>query len=433
MTQLSKYSTRLAIALFLLGHALFLDGCSCQDQEEAIWLFEEPLDFDASDEPDLIEDIQDIQDPPQEPEEDPEDWDWAFPDPEIEPDPPDWEETEWTLEIIEDGIPRSFADDDRTDVLVDRQGTVWLGYHRCETPQCTNPQLVVGHRKVGDSDFVWERIDNHSGLFGIEIIQADRPIVIYMDTVRGKLKAATREGKNRWLIDELPVDDVGSFDGFDLARDRARYYVSHASYDRENIQFFTYNTASPAPYWRKLPPIENARSAAYERGLRAGNAMNFYLVHRNRFDEYILSEYDLGRDQWTRSSDSFPAPISSLLVRQNGEICTAGPGSDDLLITCGNFEHPLQEETRIHGRPAYYLSSLIEARDQSLFVAYHDQSDQALWVGRRAPGERWTAEPVHDGQTFGASTAIDHRDHLLMSFYYCDSSSCAVHLMERSP
>lgn len=431
MTLFSKYSGRFLIALFLCSNALFLDGCSCQDQEYPIWLFDEPEDPEASPQPDAIEDAEAPRDTQEEDDED--DWDWAFPDPEIEPDPPKWEETRWTAEVIEEGIPRFFADNDRTDVMVDRQGTVWLGYHRCETSQCLNPQLIVGHRRVGESDFIWEHIDSHSGLFGLEIIEADRPIVIYMDGAQGKLKAASREGSNRWLIEELPVQSVGSFDGFDVSRDRARYYVSHASQERRNIQFFTYNTASPAPYWRRLPPIENASSAAYERGLRAGNAMNFYLVHRDPFDDYILSEYDLGRDQWTRSSDSFPGPISSLLVRQNGEICTVGPSFGDLLVTCGSFEHPLSEQERIHGRSVYYLSSLIEARDQSLFVAYHDAADQALWVGRRPSGGTWTTESVYDGETFGASTAIDHRDHILLSFYHCTSSSCAVRLLERSP
>ena len=430
MAKLPRFLSQTTLVAILVGSALFLDACSCQDDLDPLWTFEDPDEF----EPDaaVVHDLWEEEE--EEPEEiDEEDWDWAFPDEEIEPDPPEWDETEWQVEVIDDGIPRTFADNDRTSVIVDREGTVWLGYHRCDDPQCTDPMLVVGHRRANSEDWNWENIESHTGLFGLQAIHADEPLVIYLDGVNRELKAASREANGRWLIEALPVDDASRFDGFDVSRDRARFYVSHAFSDRNDIEFFTYNTAANNPFWRRLQPLNSASSAAYERGLRGGNQLNFFLVHRDTVSGFRLSEYDLGTNEWTRSTQAFPAAISSLLVRQNGEICTAGPSTGDILVTCGTFDEPFQRRDYLLGRDVYYLSSMIEARDETLFVAFHDSQNQDLYVSRQAPGEEWSREYVHDGETFGISTAVDHRDHLLMTFYHCDASSCAIHLVERTP
>ena len=415
----------LLMSVALVGLSLStLEGCRCHDEDEYIWIFEEPED-DVG----VGEDVGVIEE--EEPE-DPEDWDWAFPDPEIEPDPPEWEETRWEVEVIEGAIPRSFADNDRTSVIVDRAGTVWLGYHRCGDPSCLDPELVVGHRRAGQQNWVWEVIEGHRGLFGLEIIEADRPMVVYLQALSRELRVAMRQANGRWVIEPIPVEDADGADGFDVSRDRARFYVSHASRSRGNIEFFEYNTAAVVPFWRRLRPREGARSAAYERGLRGGNRLNFYLVHQDIESGYRLSEYDLGGDEWVRSSAQFPGALSSLLVRQNGEICTAGPASGFLRVTCGSFEEPLEREERLHGRSVYYLSSMIENRAQTLFVAYHDDLRKDLHVARKVEGQEWKTENVEAGETFGISTAVDHRDHLLMSYYYCESSICEVRLMERA-
>ncbi len=300
-------SVRFFLAAVLVGSFAFLEACTCNDDLDGIWTFEEPYD-DAGGPIDVGE------------PNDPDDWDWAFPDEEIEPDPPEWEETRWVTEVIEDGVPRSFADNDRTSVFIDRDGTVWLGYHRCYDPLCSNPILVVGHRLANQTEWVWEEIEPHSGLFGLQGIVAGYPIVVYLDAAAGELKAASRIGEGQWLIESLPVGHATAMDGFDVSRDHTRFYVSHAPSSSDTIDFFTYNIAAAYPVWRRLQPLDGARSAAYERGLKGGNQMNFFLVHRDTWGSYLLSEYDLGTDTWTRSTGQFPHAISSLLVRQNHEI-----------------------------------------------------------------------------------------------------------------
>src|SRR5699024_5328591 len=98
----------LTLGLLLVGASFFNDGCSCDDEYQGMWEFEEYEDFDA-DPPKTELDLND-----EEPdlEEDPDDWDWAYPDPDIEEDPPEWEETKWKEEMIDEGIPRYFASDD---------------------------------------------------------------------------------------------------------------------------------------------------------------------------------------------------------------------------------------------------------------------------------------------------------------------------------
>lgn len=416
----------LIVAALLAPIALF-PACHCADETDGIWTFEEYYDTD------LPEDDAWQPDPDPDPVVDPDDWDWAFPDDEIDPDPPEWEETEWSTTTIEEGIPRTFASNDRTSVIIDRAGTVWLGYHRCYDPVCSEPILTVGYRRVDDTDFTWEIIEPHSGLFGLQSITANYPLAIYLDGVAGELKAAHRVGPSNWLIESLPVPSASAMDGFDVSRDGTRFFVSHAASSQQTIEFFSYNLSLAVPFWRRLEPLSPARSAAYERGLRGGNQMNFYLVHRDQWGDYRLSEYDLGTSQWTRSTERFPSAISSLLVRQNGRLCTAGPATGGLRLTCGTFDNPRQEDRILHGSAVYYLSSLIESRDQTLFIAYHDAGTQDLYVARRAPGQSWGTERVHGGETFGISTAVDHRDHLLMTYYHCAGSTCSLKLTERAP
>lgn len=404
---------RLSASLIVVAAVFVGDGCHCEDPVDGQWDFEEPWP-DVG--PDAIGE---------------DDWDWAFPDPSLDPDPPDWEETRWDTEVLSDEIPRSFAYDDRTSVIVDRQGTVWVGYHRCSDSSCSNPDLVVGHRHYDTESWQWETIEPHTGLFGLQVIEAGQPIAVYLDGQSRQLKAATRQPDGQWRIEVLPVGDVAPFDGFDVSRDAARYFVSHASQERREIQFLTYNTAAEFPFWRRLQSMESARSAAYERGLRGGNQLNFFLVHRDHDDEFRLSEYDLGSDTWTRSTERFPAQISSFLVRQNGQLCTSSSVPGDLLITCGSFEDVLADTAHIHQGDVHYLSSMIESRDESLYVAYHDAATGELHIGRRPDGGQWSTESVHPGDTAGISTAIDHRDHLLTSFYHCEGNSCALTLLQR--
>lgn len=438
MTSRTLITSSRPIVYALAASMLTLHGCSCHDEGDYFWKFEEPpmeasidvgLPPEDAGEPDEGFVPIDVGGEP----EDPEDWDWAFPDPEIEPDPPEWEETEWRSEVVAEGLPRSFALNDRTSVVVDRQGTVWLGYHRCADRFCADPELVVARRPVGGS-WSYETIDRHEGLFGLSVIHANEPLAVYVDAPDQSLALAQRRAEGGWLIDRLAEGRVSAADGFDITHDRARFYLSYAQEGEDRVEFYSYNTASPTPLWRRLRDLSPATSAAFDEGLKAGNALDFYLIHRGMGANFQISRYDVGQDAWTTSQRDYTTQVSALVYRQNGQLCVSGSGDRGLVIDCGDFEDPLSQRQFFNNGQTYYLSSMVEARDQTLFVAYHLADEQDLRIARSNEDRwQWRSERVFQGPTFGVSTAIDHRDHVLVSYYYCPGDTCDVRLMERVP
>ncbi|RAL20500.1 hypothetical protein DL240_17015 [Lujinxingia litoralis] len=432
-----RFARRWPVLIYLVcAPLLSLNACSCEDEDNYFWeLSEPPLDehLDGGHPPEDVA-FSDLDEEPDAPEpHSPDDWDWAFPDPQIEPEPPQWEETQWQSQVVAEGIPKVFASNDRTSVVVDRAGTVWLGYHRCDDARCITPELVIARRPVGGS-WSYESIARHRGIFGLSVIHANEPLAVYLDSINSELVATQRQADGAWHAELLAHGRVGNADGFDITHDRARFYLSYAQEGRGQVEFYTYNTASPSPLWRRLRDLSPATAAAFDEGLKAGNAMDFYLIHRSMGTDFQISRYDVGNDEWTTSERDYTTQISALVYRQNGELCVSGSDPSGLVVDCGSFIDPISRRHFFENGATYYLSSMIEARDQSLFVAFHNQREHDLRLGRSPQGRwDWSSERIFDGPTYGVSTSIDHRDHVLLSYYYCPGDTCEVRLIERAP
>src|SRR5690554_6543611 len=127
-------SQRLLWLLLLLP----LASCDCSDQENANWTFFEPypdveipIDIDAGyfndvdEHQDIFEEFDidiDFDAEPEVPD--------AWVPPDVERDT-DWNEGEWTTEVVDTNFSLTHALNDRTSLVVDDDGTMWLGYHSC--------------------------------------------------------------------------------------------------------------------------------------------------------------------------------------------------------------------------------------------------------------------------------------------------------------
>ncbi len=428
--------------LFLL---LPLASCDCSDAALERWDFYEPYPEDIAhlDDADPILDTSPLEDALDEFDIDmdaePEPPDAWIP-PDIERDT-DWNQGEWTAEIVDDNFSPNHALNDRTSLIVDELGTMWLGYHSCANSFCTTPQLTVANRFIQpitntNDPWQYESVQQpHSGIFGLEVIQPDAPIAVYPDPRDNQLRVAHRSPINGvWQIRSLNLIGAGN-DGFDVTRDRARFYVSFANSRTSTVDFLVYNSAAAAPRWQRLPQLTGAYSAAYERGLRADNQFNLYLVHRrSQFGTYGIARYSLAENAWTeRSYLPDDHQVSSLLIRHNGDLCMSSTNAaSQLIVTCGDMQNLTRERKVFSGERVTYFSSMVEGSDGTLFVAYHNQDNNHLRVARRTHNGQWTTETAFSANAYGVSTAVNHREEIALSFYTCQAARCSVQVLEKT-
>ncbi len=433
-------SHRLLWLLLLLP----LASCDCSDQDFARWDFFEPYEdaeniFDADNDVgiDVDEDIFEPEDIVEESDIDIDfDAEPEVPDTWVPPDverDTDWNEGEWTAEIVDSNFSRSHALNDRTSIVVDDDGTMWLGYHSCSDMFCSKPELTVARRPVGQG---WDRknVQSHSGIFGLEVINPEEPIAVYPDPNDNYLKVAQRTAAGAWNVESLDIRGGGD-DGFDVTRDRARFYVSFANRLTSTVDFLVYNTASAAPRWQRLPQLTEAYSAAFERGLSADNKFNLYLVHRrSQSGAYGLARYSLSENKWIQRS-YLPDDhlVSSLLIRRNGDLCmSSSTAGGTLIVTCGDMQNLTRERKVFSGESVTYYSSMVEGADGTLFVAYHNQANNSLRVARRTHNGQWTSETAFASDAYGVSTAVNDREEIALSFYTCEATRCSVQVLEKT-
>ncbi len=429
-------SQRLLWLLLLLP----LASCDCSDQENANWTFFEPypdveipIDIDAGyfndvdEHQDIFEEFDidiDFDAEPEVPD--------AWVPPDVERDT-DWNEGEWTTEVVDTNFSLTHALNDRTSLVVDDDGTMWLGYHSCTDMFCNTPNLTIARRPVTRG---WTRktVQEHEGIFGLEVINPEEPIAVYPDPADNYLKVAQRNSTGSWNVESLGLRGGGN-DGFDVTRDRARFYVSFAHRLTSTVDFLVYNTASVAPRWQQLPQLAEAYSAAFERGLRADNKFNLYLVHRrSQSGAYGLARYSLSENKWTQRS-YLPEDhlVSSLLIRRNGDLCMSSSSeAGTLIVTCGDMQNLTRERKVFSGERVTYFSSMVEGDDGTLFVAYHNQDTNSLRVARRTHRGQWTTETAFTSDAYGVSTAINDRQEIALSFYSCEASRCSVQVLEKT-
>src|SRR5690606_32120858 len=150
-----------------------------------------------------------------------------------------------------------------------------------------------------------------------------------------------------------------------------------------------------------------------ERGLRADNQFNLYLVHRrSQFGTYGIARYSLAENAWTeRSYLPDDHQVSSLLIRRNGELCMSSTNAaNQLIVTCGDMQNLTRERKVFTGERVTYFSSMVEGSDGTLFVAYHNQDNNHLRVARRTHNGQWTTETAFSANAYGVSTAVNHRE-----------------------
>ncbi|MFB6264124.1 MAG: hypothetical protein ABEL76_10945 [Bradymonadaceae bacterium] len=96
---------------------------------------------------------------------------------------------------------------DRTSLVIDDRGTVWLGFHQFQSPDCERSNLVVARRPVGGRWQV-EEIARHRGIFGLEIIDPGEPLLVYPHPSRSDFRTAKRVSPGNWTFHTFDVSAV---------------------------------------------------------------------------------------------------------------------------------------------------------------------------------------------------------------------------------
>jgi hypothetical protein len=180
------------------------------------------------------------------------------------------ERPETGLGVVEP-VRCSDALNDRTDLVVDEQGTPWVGYHRYSGPACNRTSLVVT-RRTSEGEWIRESLEPHEGIFSVKVTEPTRPVAVYPNPRVGRFRAALREGDDDWSLTNLDLDGerVGPRDGFDLATDGRRLFATFAANGAPRVRLFTYDTASDEPRWRTRDALEvDNPQAALSQGWRA--------------------------------------------------------------------------------------------------------------------------------------------------------------------
>lgn len=386
-------------------------GCTCVDDPDP-WTFEERID-----DPIEFEDVGVEEDTAIEPDAAP-----FFP--------------EASDDVVEEGVPRSFAGRERTSLAVDDSGTVWLGYHKCVDSSCERTTLTLANRRRGQ-DWKYEDIQIQSGTFGVDVAKNDRPVAAYLSPQDNTFKVARRTGTDEFDIRTLGVRRTGPSDGLDLARDGDRIFVTFAN-NQDPVSTFVLEDGA----WSVLDTLEvRDASAAYERGLRADGQGNLYLVHQGGTGRpFGIAQFSLDENRWVDTTyfDNSTLRPSSLVVTSDNRLCMAGHVSGlagtpygYIGFSCGSMNDLAQEFETFPTEETTDYSSMLEGNDGTLYVAFNDSDRAALRLGRRFTDGTWQFEDIYDGTTFGVSTVIDKDDLLIISFYDCDGPRCALKVITR--
>ncbi len=333
------------------------------------------------------------------------------------------------------------AQTDRTSLVIDDEGTLWLGHHRYEGPDCEHSTLVVNRKRLRGR-WVREDIQPHEGIFALSIIERDRPIVVYPDPPDGSFKVAHRFGDRDWRFHpyDLEGHHVGRWDGFDLTNDGRRFFVSFAGDGASQLRLFSYDTQAADPSWQTRRSLSvHDPQAAMERGLRADTDDSVYLVHRDDRDRFGVARYDKHGDVWAEREyldQRNQGYVHSFIIRDDFELCMSSRLDGRLLVTCGTMFDLQQDRTLLDQRiPDDYPTSLIEGDDGTLYVAFHPPDNDELRVAKRPPGGEWSVRTVFDQPSFGVSTAIDGTGDLVLGFYTCDEAHrrCSLRVIRERP
>lgn len=412
---------RRIIGLVLLGF-LALPSCDCSGEHDSNWVLDDEWPFEEEDAGQL--DAEGAEDSEEE------------------------SDAAWQPEEVEPSVPDSHALTDRTSIVVDPEGTLWLGYHHCNDLTCSQPMLRVMHKAVG-SDWKSEDIGIHDGIFGLEIIKPGEPIIAYPDSFERVYRVSMRSSDGAWRDHDFPVERAGNlrYDGFDITANNQSYYISLAPDEASKVSLFRYTPDDAQPTWREMSPLVLPDpQAAMERGLRADEAGSVYLVNRSSTSGvYAVHRYDSEADRWTQSAefesyaDIF---VHSLYITQDARLCISGSveevmGEPQLVLTCGSMGD-LSENVQVfydEFLSREHPSSIIEGHDGTLYVAFNPRGNHELRVASQKPGEQdWTIETVYDGPSYGVSTAIDLNGDLVISFYTCDQAGyCSLKVVWESP
>lgn len=357
--------------------------------------------------------------------------------PDAPPDLPPLTDTGWQPEEIVDNIPLSHALNERTSLAVDSAGTVYLGFHRCQTRDCDQVDLTMARRARG-GQWTYETVKRQRGTFGIEVANPEQVVAAFLDHTDNTFKVAKRSGANLWEFNALGVRRTGPSDGLDITPDADRMFVTFANERGDPVSLFVHSQDE----WRALQTLDiGEASAAYERGLASDNQGNLYLVHRGGPEPspWGVARYSLRDGEWRERTyyQDMPRPRpSSLVVTRERKLCIAGDVANLwLTVTCGDMTNlererwQLEEEVAL-GAGGY--SSMLEGTDGSLYVAYPSQSNTALRLARKRPdSNRWNAETVFEKNAYGVSTIIDHDDLLMISYYTCGLQNCSLEVISR--
>ena len=355
------------------------------------------------------------------------------------PDIDTWRPDEVEPEVCEE------AKNDRTSIVVDDKGTMWLGYHKYRGQGCRNSTLVVAHRRVAGR-WVREDIQPHEGIFAVSTIDTNRPIAVYPDAAQGTFKAAHREGFRRWRFHDFDVGAhrVDRRDGFDVTEDGEQFFVTFAEDEAPKVRLYSYDTTAGNPQWKSRAPLRvRDPQAAMERGLRADPDDSVYLVHHSRDRlRFGIARYDKQDDRWPEKSyfsdDNSAANVHSFVITDDFNLCMSSRLSERLLVTCGTMFN-LQMKRKLFPNeriPSDFPSSMVEGRDGTLYVVFNPEDNSELRVAKRHPDGHWSVRTVFNGSSYGISTAIDKTGDLVMAFYTCGRfgrGSCSLKVIQERP
>lgn len=350
--------------------------------------------------------------------------------PDLPPDIP------WEPEVVAE-VPRSQALTDRTSLGVGQDNTVWLGYHECTDFSCSSPWLSVTHKGTRDSSWVNERVARQEGTFGVDVFN-NQPFVAYLDNINSSFVAGYRSGTNQWQRNPLPVQYTGNFDGLDLTHDTQNMYVTFANSGGAPVALFMMEMSRGPSSWRRLQSLDVGRaSAALERGLKADDNGNLFLVHRDgEFGPYGVARYRVRDNIWDRRV-YFPDTsliVSSMEARKNGDICLSSydeSAQNKVTLTCGKINRLERDQYTLEREVTNEYNSLIEGTDGSLMIAYTYRNNERLKIARRYPNGTWDIRTVFEGAAYGVSTAIDRDNKLLISYYTCRQERCTLEFLRQ--